>query len=1139
MTIAAEDVRAGGSVQITNEVHCHFPSQPPADEPRDLTAQFDTVKNHIEDYEPAAAIAILERIEKESSSRLTEHSWFKLLAFRGHALKMRGDYGAAARCFLRAKQLRPDTEDGAFVEILAHHLLGENGRAFELATAARRQFCEAPRIVTMWLQTAPDQKGFPELESEIPAHQRSDPEIALGLATAALRRGTDTAAASRYAKMAADKVPSWIDAKIVWASCVIEPYVRGGPWHLSETERGTVQDACAVLRECIDRVRPNSRPTHLANLFLSLSVGHYVLKDDQAAADAVAAAYRLVPDDDEARLQHCLVLFRKGKPDDAITLLEPQISSRQPRIQLAYAQMRAERNRSGDRDAALRVLGQFPEQFNEAEPGLRASWVETLIKLHLHIQNTAAAIAELESERSKLDLPKNRRLILLARAELQRGAKTRASDLVTQVITDGEMPDDDLIDSAGLLELLNLFAQSLTTWKRVIRVTSPVKMVCHVMRLSLHEHDIEYALKLGEELRASGVIDDEAVDLEVATLETVSALRAEALISDLLRKIPEGRLARYLRVRRTHLGAHLKRDDLIERDPDKLPRLDEVSEHLCEPVVAAIRYADPLRAVDFAYNLVRAYPDSRHAYQAMVMSIGLGSDGPIAQIPATSTVEVGTAVLLMDLKARTKHWYVIEDAPTIKATLNEVEPSSSVARAVLGMSVGAEVELDEAFGTKRKVRIDEILPKSVFRFRQCLEQLPRRFPSQDLFKVFHVAPDSPPEEGLKEILEFLEDAQRRQTDVLTIYRENPAVTLHLLAKGIGKPLTSAMELVSRSDGHTIRCCTGASEESIEAERDIHGAREIVADPVALSTLYMLDALTNVCIHDKVREWPWRIMVAEATVGALEAYGREIEVPGERISVVRHGAQIFPQIKSEQETEQIRARLRPALERLLSLIRDHCEVVPGSGLAAVPAEFRDIFVRGIGRASAESAQIASQRNALLWTDDYMVSRLSSDTLGTKRVWTQALCRPSIGKSDPELMSRITSGLLTLKYEFTSISADEALFAARDAKWDIRNRSLATLLDYFAKPTLIDAQVYQIAAHLVRAAWFDERCGLRARDVTYRVVDRLAKRPNGRSLVRQLQEDADGIFGLHVIAAEHVRSIAANWLAATSNEGRIIL
>jgi hypothetical protein len=85
---------------------------------------------------------------------------------------------------LKAKQARPDDEDSAWLEAFAYQLLGDPARAFELAAGARERYGQSTKAASLWLQTAPLEVRFTDLESAIPTHQRSDVDVALGLASA-------------------------------------------------------------------------------------------------------------------------------------------------------------------------------------------------------------------------------------------------------------------------------------------------------------------------------------------------------------------------------------------------------------------------------------------------------------------------------------------------------------------------------------------------------------------------------------------------------------------------------------------------------------------------------------------------------------------------------------------------------------------------------------------------------------------------------------------------------------------------------------------------------------------------------------------------------------------------------------------
>lgn len=261
-----EAVTAHGSINCTTaySTHTHYHLDAGAIEPSALNPHFDGAKRSIERYELTVALEILDRIEREQAGLLSDYTWFRLYRLRGDALRRRGDAEGAAKCFLKAKQARPDAEDAAWLEAFAYQLLGDPARAYDLATKARARYPESAKAGTLWLQTAPLETSLAELEAAIPAHQRSDVDISLGLAVAATSRQQHDAAV-RHAKAAMDAAPESLDAKLLWASAVVDRLARGAPSAVTEVEPGLLTQAIATLEDVIPRVSRDIEPADAAD----------------------------------------------------------------------------------------------------------------------------------------------------------------------------------------------------------------------------------------------------------------------------------------------------------------------------------------------------------------------------------------------------------------------------------------------------------------------------------------------------------------------------------------------------------------------------------------------------------------------------------------------------------------------------------------------------------------------------------------------------------------------------------------------------------------------------------------------------------------------------------------------------------
>ena len=230
------------------------------------------------------------------------------------------------------------------------------------------------------------------------------------------------------------------------------------------------------------------------------------------------------------------------------------------------------------------------------------------------------------------------------------------------------------------------------------------------------------------------------------------------------------------------------------------------------------------------------------------------------------------------------------------------------------------------------------------------------------------------------------------------------------------------------------------------------------------------------------------MVSERTLEELNDYLDEVSSVNERMGTERFGGQIFPKIVSVEEIRQVSSKLKPKIERLINSIKKYCEIVPGSTLPNIPLHFREGF-KAFGRAGAESLQIAKERDAVLWTDDTVISQLASREMACKCAWTQIACRQGVCRDNPEVFRQISLGLLSLKYDATNFTFEDAVWAAEQARWNINTSPFAAVIECFARPTIPIEPLLGLAATLLKSVWSSPADGLQASEFTQRLLDRL--------------------------------------------------
>jgi hypothetical protein len=722
--------------------------------------------------------------------------------------------------------------------------------------------------------------------------------------------------------------------------------------------------------------------------------------------------------------------------------------------------------------------------------------------------------------------------VLTARIAVGRNDSAAALRLATEAIADGTPDDDadDLRDLARLLVSLKRRDLSLAVFKRFVSAESPTPELLHALHIAASEGDEEYVLRLGQDLRQSGRYELGAIEAELAVLEESSLQKSAEFLASLLRDRSDDRLTRYLRMRQALLGIRADRADLIEKDPNRLPGLPEIDERLCEPVVHALRHTShPLCAVEMAYGLMRKFPNSLHAHQAMILSV-LDPSSPAVGIPEVDRVLAGTAVRLKDMNSGEERWYVLEELEPPLPLLNEISATSEIAKIVVGHSSGDEVELPEAFGKPRRFVIAEILHRFIYRFRDCLDNLSRKFPHQQLFRVFKIRDDLPANEAFAEILETLDLGDRRDRNAIDDYKKLP-MPLVLLAKRIGNSVLAAMQAAATADRGFIRCSNGNPQEQEGGVSALQTASAVVFEQTAILTWCLLRTFFDVDVLSAIRQWTVERLVAERTMADLHELHRGLMSGHDRMGTARIGHDVRPQITPGERLREAGVRLG----EILDFLKNECSVIPGTTLPGLMPDVRDQMIKLSGRAGVESMVLAQSRGALLWTDDLPTAILAAHHLGCRRVWTQVTTRQIC---DQDLATRVTFGLISLNYEFTSVSPNEISAAAAAARWDLNTWPLKQVLDYFARESPAVEGLVALACHLLRETWTHPVLGTQPTAITWRLLSRLGSRPDGRRAIHVIKARLDAVFGMHVVSAKQLRHIIDQWLSSGPNERLII-
>ena len=155
---------------------------------------------------------------------------------------------------------------------------------------------------------------------------------------------------------------------------------------------------------------------------------------------------------------------------------------------------------------------------------------------------------------------------------------------------------------------------------------------------------------------------------------------------------------------------------------------------------------------------------------------------------------------------------------------------------------------------RRTGTILEIIDKRLFRVRDCIDGMERRFGDESSVRTIATPTDPDGEPDLSAFLRQIEEHSRHAEEVNDWYRDNP-VPLFMYAERMGRGVFEAVQLLAFNDGPPLRCCVGAADEGADAISALLTAREIVIDTSALATLHLLQYVKSIDVIGILRRFP--------------------------------------------------------------------------------------------------------------------------------------------------------------------------------------------------------------------------------------------------------------------------------------------
>jgi hypothetical protein len=260
---------------------------------------------------------------------------------------------------------------------------------------------------------------------------------------------------------------------------------------------------------------------------------------------------------------------------------------------------------------------------------------------------------------------------------------------------------------------------------------------------------------------------------------------------------------------------------------------------------------------------------------------------------------------------------------------------------------------------------------------------------------------------------------------------------------------------------SIRVCIGNADERNEALRLIQGRRrKFILEPTALQELQMLDAL------EAVQAICGKLAIVQSTLEELRHQIAELDLHPE--GHLRLFEQDGGYHQMEIGAEDI-ARERMRLQTLLDWARAHCEILPAVPERDPDPSIAEAMQRVLGPAVYDTMLAAQSGRCVLLSDDLHLRQIAHSELGVQGVWIQPVLMCAVGAHlKPDGYQQAVIRLTNWRHDFTSVSADELLYAARRGHWRV-TRDFKTLAATLSLARTEFQSNVKVCMAFLRAIW----------------------------------------------------------------------
>lgn len=1040
----------------------------------------------LNDSPAQSAISRLEKLLETEGREASARNRFRIKANLGSAHFAKGDKDAAVDWYRQAHDEYPDTSEALSILAAAESIAGNREKAAELAASAMAMPEPQQRAAGVFLETAPAETPWQDLQAQLPKQFQRIPEFLLALAEHAQKAG-QIKDCRRLTKDAVNRDPdNWrvrAHAGYLRFQEVAEREDIRSLRLMRKSDIEIVEDARAHFLVAWDLLQTSGWVREAETCIMNALSASLMLGDEAKAEELIEEAFRRIGDTPQLLRFRAAHQMHKGEdaavadvlaripesdrdPNDDLMLLQARINEGDPEAALARADVLYREAEDAGLSVAFgncRILAAAhisPDLFKEVAHDVLTEHPDSALLLACFVFNNPGDL----DDPAVID-----RLAELAAHEDNSFARDRAAHALARVGRNSEAADIylDLCSPDTDTPQLRMALQTLVNSRRIREARE-----LHG-KIDAGIKDTASMRRIGAVIfQCAGNLSGARKELEHVFGTAEETLEDRARWIDICERQPDtAAITRYL--------------DAVPVDIAGDPRMRMHLAHKLD------HYTDDFhKALEIGYRALRdGYEDSQIHLGFMVGLILTGRSGRHVNFDREVVEEDTVVVVSRDHADPLTR--IIETAPAPRADRDEISPVDPLALRLMGKAVGDNLPMDSAVG-KLNATVTKILSKYAHAYHRSQKDFERLFPESKIFGALRI--DENDLEG--SFRPILKSARERAEQVKRIEEayESGKAPIALLAAAGGGTVFDFWDFLRHHGSIKIKMALGNAVERKAATQSVMAAPGVIVDPITLygaQTLGFADTLLQACPDLHITQSSIDL-IHEAYQDRVDAFGGE----GHRGSLVANeqGARI---IEMSREMSDL---LISNLGRTLDLARGLKIAMPEEGTALHP-DFEAVF-EDVGPCFVDTLVVAKERGWTLLTDDTAL-RLFASLDGISSAWSQVALQISRNKRmiSQEAYSDALGEMLKGNYRYVSIDGDTTQF-----EWERKDTSiwLKQFLDHIALPTNDPWSIAQLIGSSLLGLWDGEDDGARCAAYAAFMLEALSERLGEDGAVKILDD-----------------------------------